>query len=235
MKKYICETVKLTTRSDIVKFARRFCNRNLRLWVEPQDLKELLDKYKEWKIVRFIGHIPDWNRECKELLRPCKVSLVTIKIGSGIDEEAVEDIYAELSGVFPYRCYVYRAVVCDPELDLKEYMIEIACPEKEKLSDFTDENEEKSEELSDIIQLTDEEGNESQFELLDLVQFNGNEYVVLLPLEEPDDGAEVVILMVEPTDNEDEDSYVSVENEETLMNVFEIFKEKHKDQFNFVD
>ena len=36
-------------------------------------------------------------------------------------------------------------------------------------------------------------------------------------------------------ENENEESYVSVEDEETLNKVFEIFKEKFKDDFDFVD
>ena len=52
---------------------------------------------------------------------------------------------------------------------------------------------------------------------------------------EEDDG-EVVILKIEDTDEENEqESYVSVESEETLMKVFNIFKEKFKDEFDFVD
>ena len=51
-----------------------------------------------------------------------------------------------------------------------------------------------------------------------------------------EDEGEVVILKVEDTDEEsDEESYVSVEDEETLNKVFEIFKEKFKDDFDFVD
>ena len=64
---------------------------------------------------------------------------------------------------------------------------------------------------------------------------NGEEYVVLLPVEESDDAGEVVILKLEDTDSEEEESYVSVDDEETLNKVFEIFKEKFKDDFNFVD
>ena len=42
---------------------------------------------------------------------------------------------------------------------------------------------------------------------------------------------------VEDTDDEnsEEESYVSIEDEEVLNKVFEIFKEKFKDDFNFVD
>ena len=52
---------------------------------------------------------------------------------------------------------------------------------------------------------------------------------------EEDDG-EVVILKVDDSDaDSDEESYVSVDDEETLTAVFEIFKEKFKEDFNFTD
>ena len=92
------------------------------------------------------------------------------------------------------------------------------------------------EELDNIIVLNDEEGKEVQFEFLDLVEYEDEEYVVLLPVEDAeDDAGEVVILKVEDTDSEDEESYVSVDDEETLNTVFEMFKEKFKDEFNFID
>ena len=75
------------------------------------------------------------------------------------------------------------------------------------------------------------------FEFLDLIELDDEEYVVLLPVEEEDEEqpGEVVILKVEDTDSEDEESYVSVDDEEVLNKVFEIFKEKFKDEFNFTD
>ena len=88
--------------------------------------------------------------------------------------------------------------------------------------------------------LTDEEGKESNFELLDLVELDNEEYVVLLPVddEESEEPGEVVILKVEDSDDdsdEETESYVSVEDEETLTKVFEIFKDKFKNEFDFVD
>ena len=96
---------------------------------------------------------------------------------------------------------------------------------------------EMDEELDNIIVLNDEEGKEVQFEFLDLVELDSEEYVVLLPIAEEgeEDDGEVVILKVEDTESEDEESYVSVDDEEVLSKVFEIFKEKFKDEFNFVD
>ena len=95
---------------------------------------------------------------------------------------------------------------------------------------------ELDEELDNIIILNDEDGNEVQFEFLDLIEYDEEEYVVLLPMEEDEeDSGEVVILKVEDTESEEEESYVSVDDEETLNKVFEIFKEKFKDEFNFID
>ena len=96
----------------------------------------------------------------------------------------------------------------------------------------------EGEELDNIVILNDEEGNEVKFEFLDLVELDEEEYVVLLPVTEEgeEEEGEVVILKVEDTDEDaDEESYVSVEDEEILNKVFEIFKEKFKDDFDFVD
>ena len=93
----------------------------------------------------------------------------------------------------------------------------------------------ENEELNNIITLNDEEGQEVQFEFLDLIEYNEEEYVILLPVEETEEAGEVVILKVEHTESEDEESYVGVEDEEELNAVFAIFKDKFKDEFNFID
>ena len=102
-----------------------------------------------------------------------------------------------------------------------------------------DENKdlEIDEELNNIIVLNDENGDEVEFEFLDLVEYDNEEYVILLPVaaEDDEDLGEVVILKVEETESEEEESYVSVDDEETLNKVFDIFKDKFKDDFNFVD
>ncbi len=101
-----------------------------------------------------------------------------------------------------------------------------------------EENNIPEEELDNIIVLNDENGEEVPFEFLDLIELDGEEYVVLLPAEETEDeedAGEVVILKVEDTENEEEESYVSVDDENVLNEVFEIFKEKFKDEFNFID
>ena len=98
---------------------------------------------------------------------------------------------------------------------------------------------ENNEELDNVVILNDEDGNEVKFEFLDLIELDDEEYVVLLPVAEDgeEEEGEVVNLKVEDNDDEnsDEESYVSIEDEEILNKVFEMFKEKFKDDFDFVD
>lgn len=69
------------------------------------------------------------------------------------------------------------------------------------------------------VTFTDDSGREVQFEFLDLINYEDEGYVVLLP---SDSDGTVVILKV-TGDNE----YESEEDEEVMQAVFEIFKENH--------
>ena len=88
------------------------------------------------------------------------------------------------------------------------------------------------EEESGILTLTDENGQETEFEYLDCVEYNGSEYLVLIPAQE--DANEIVILQIEPVDEENE-NYLAVEDEAVLDAVYEIFKSRYKDVLNFAD
>ena len=88
------------------------------------------------------------------------------------------------------------------------------------------------EEESSIITLTDENGADTNFEYLDCIEYNGVEYLVVMPAEE--DANEIVILEVEPVDEENE-NYLAVTDEKLLNAVYEIFKERWKDELNFED
>ena len=94
-------------------------------------------------------------------------------------------------------------------------------------------NENMAEEFDNILSLTDEEGNEFEYEVIDAIEYNGEEFAVLLPVEEEID-AEVIILAVE-VDEDGMENFFSVDDVETLEAVYEIFKENNKDAFNFVD
>ena len=90
----------------------------------------------------------------------------------------------------------------------------------------------EDDELDNVVVLTDEDGVDTEFEFLDIIETDGKAYVILLPVDTADDG-EVVIFRIEGEG--DDETYVSVETEEEAEKVFELFKEKAKDDFNFVD
>ena len=90
---------------------------------------------------------------------------------------------------------------------------------------------EEEEEVS-ILTLTDENGEETDFEYLDCIEYEGKEYLVLMPTEEPD--TQIVILEVEPVDEENE-NYLSVQDEAILDAVYGIFKDRYKDVLTFED
>lgn len=96
------------------------------------------------------------------------------------------------------------------------------------------------EDMENIIHLTDADGRNCEFEFLDMIDYRDEEYVVLLPVDKgdhsmEDETGEVVILKVEQTDSEDTESYVSVDDEDEAQAVFEIFRNKFKNEFRFVD
>ena len=96
--------------------------------------------------------------------------------------------------------------------------------ENEKIELYEDE--------TSVLSLTDENGEEVEFEYLDCIEYQGKEYLVLIPVESED--AEIVILEVEPVDEETE-NYLSVQDEDTLTAVYEIFKDKFQDTLEFAD
>ena len=81
-----------------------------------------------------------------------------------------------------------------------------------------------------LITLTDDEGNEVEFEFLDVIEYDGDEYIVLI--ENDEDADEVVILKINALDEETEE-YVSIDDEEILQTVFEMFKKKYEGDINF--
>lgn len=90
-------------------------------------------------------------------------------------------------------------------------------------------------ELDNIIILDDENGNEVSFEFLDLVEYRGEVYIVLLPCGDSEECGEVVILKIENVGEEDKESYISVDDPGILNSVFEIFKVKFQNEFDFED
>ncbi len=86
-------------------------------------------------------------------------------------------------------------------------------------------------EFDPIITMTDADGNDTQFEFLDIVEYNDKEYAVLLPV--GDDDGLVVIFRIEG--DEEDETYIGVDDEEEASAVFELFKEQNADEYDFTD
>ncbi|MBR2108499.1 MAG: DUF1292 domain-containing protein [Ruminococcus sp.] len=99
---------------------------------------------------------------------------------------------------------------------------------------MTDEikNNIPEEEEAILVELEDEEGNSTEFEYLDTIGYDGEEFIVLIENDETADG--VVILKIESIDDETE-NYIGIDDEELVEKIYEIFKEAHKDEFEFTD
>ena len=92
--------------------------------------------------------------------------------------------------------------------------------------------EQELQEEENILTLTDENGEETEFEYLDSVEYGGQEYLILTPTGE--ESGQVVILQVEPVDEETE-NYLALEDEILLNEVYAIFRERYKDVLTFED
>ena len=98
------------------------------------------------------------------------------------------------------------------------------------MSNNNDEMMQNFENDGTLITLTDDEGNEIEFEFLDVIEYDGDEYIVLI--ENDEDADEVVILKINALDEETEE-YVSIDDEEVLQTVFDMFKQKYEGDITF--
>ncbi len=92
--------------------------------------------------------------------------------------------------------------------------------------------EEKS--LGFTICLQDEAGSLTNFEALDLIDYEGRTYIVLLPLNDLKT-VDVTILEANRKRPQSAGDYKYVDDMETLNAVYLIFKERFIDEFTFVD
>ena len=90
------------------------------------------------------------------------------------------------------------------------------------------------EEYTNVITLTESDGSDVDFEVLDIIPYNDHEYAVLLPVDDESDSPEAVILeLLEAEEDNEEDMLQGVEDEEILNAVFNLFMEKNAGEFQF--
>ena len=87
----------------------------------------------------------------------------------------------------------------------------------------------------EILEFEDENGNIEKYEFLDVVEYKGTDYAVLLPVTDNGDEPQDVFIfeIVEELDS-DTDTYMGIADQQLIDEVYAVFTEKHKDDFNFV-
>lgn len=85
-------------------------------------------------------------------------------------------------------------------------------------------------ERGEIITLTDDRGNEIDFEFLDLIEYSSNSYAVLIPTDEAAD--QVLIFKVENASLED-NTFSPVEDPDLAQAIFDLFRVKNEEYFDF--
>ena len=75
---------------------------------------------------------------------------------------------------------------------------------------------------SEIYTLTDEDGNDAEFELLAQLEDNGITYLAMAPLDETAEEDEYVVLKVEVDENGDE-TVVSVDDDDEFERIADMF------------
>ena len=87
-----------------------------------------------------------------------------------------------------------------------------------------------SDSADSIITLTGDDGKDVDYELLDMIALSGKNYAVVLPASE--DADKVEIFLVKDAEK-DTNTFVPVSDRLTAMTVFNLFKEKNREFFDF--
>ena len=84
-------------------------------------------------------------------------------------------------------------------------------------------------ENEDIYTLTDEEGNESDYELIGSIEENGVVYYALIPYTDDDTDPEEYIVLRGEKDENGEEILVSIEDDEEFDRIADIFDDEFAD------
>ena len=82
-----------------------------------------------------------------------------------------------------------------------------------------------------LISVPEEDGTESVYELVDLVEYKPRTFGIFLPAGK--DEGDVVILQLYGADEEKAESYGPAESEELEQIAFDLFQAKNMDRFDF--
>ena len=84
-----------------------------------------------------------------------------------------------------------------------------------------------------LIDLFDEDGNKKVFEHLDTVKYKDNEYVICIPYDDDEEEVTEVVIFLIDEDEKGEEILSQVFESEILSAVYELFKDRNADLFEF--
>ena len=85
--------------------------------------------------------------------------------------------------------------------------------------------------------LTDEEGNESEFELIGAAEYKGNQYYAMIPagaVQKEDEFCEYVILRLDKDEN-GEETLVTIDDDDEFDDVADIFDDQFSEEVDYDD
>lgn len=85
----------------------------------------------------------------------------------------------------------------------------------------------------DTLELTDENGNVIEYEVLDIIEFNDEFYTVLYQADGND--TDVIICRVEDTDDLNQSKYIMETDKNIINSVYKKFKENYIGEIRFLD
>lgn len=94
-----------------------------------------------------------------------------------------------------------------------------------------------ADEEREFFTLTDEEGNEVEFELIDMAELNGVTYYAMIPAEEsekePEDGFQEYVILKMEKDENGEDMLVTLDDDEEFDNVADFFDDRFSEELDY--
>lgn len=83
----------------------------------------------------------------------------------------------------------------------------------------------------DILLLTDEDGEDIPFQIIDTLELHGDNYAIMMPLDDDEDES---IFIFRITEDDEGPQYEQIEDEDLLQRVFDVYQSSSED-YEFCD
>lgn len=88
---------------------------------------------------------------------------------------------------------------------------------------------------NNVLELIDEDGNTVPFEHLDTVRINNNDYIICIPYDDEEEEVTEIAMFKIDKDVSSEDCLSQVVDEALAEKIYEEFKKRNADKFDFED